>query len=416
MSLQFFGDRFINERIEQLVIKMNESKGVTTVQEASQSKPEESSRISSNHFSRHLDPSVTGVELVQLKNGQSRTSADRPAAENVNGSKDPLLSIDTPSSRPWNSVQMNSQTTNERGIERHNSGGEWGDMLDLISRRKTQALAPENFENMWAKGRNYRKKEDENTITEQVPKGSSGGKSVAVDHTREKSKPTDKEIVSKLNLTSQSGFTNQFKANNSFRREGQNISNLPPVALYQEDDEHSPMRLEDTDSGSSTSYTSEDEESDSATGLDSPGTKVWDGRSNRSITVSHIHHPLENSERHIAKKSGKGNFHFRRSSQKRSRPSNKKLHVWQEVERTSFLSGDGQDILKSPKGHAHIEDSSDDSETESFGRINSGAATSSSAPSISVNSLKSSLAVDSFFKLKCEVLTLKLNNFLILRT
>ncbi|KAM5554003.1 hypothetical protein ABKV19_025970 [Rosa sericea] len=98
--LNLASPRFINERIEQLVIKMNESKGVTTVQKEFQSKQEESSSISSDHFSRYLDPSVTGVELVQLKNVQSRTSADRRAAENVNGSKDPLLSIDTPSSHP----------------------------------------------------------------------------------------------------------------------------------------------------------------------------------------------------------------------------------------------------------------------------------------------------------------------------
>ncbi|KAL6134452.1 hypothetical protein ACLB2K_066683 [Fragaria x ananassa] len=393
--LNLASPRFINERIEQLVIKMNESKGVTMVQEESQSKQEESSRISSDHFSKYIDPSVTGVELVQLKNGQSRTSVDRPAAEKVNGSKDPLLSIDTPSSRPWNSLRMNSQSINERVIEHHNSGGEWGDMLDLISRRKTQALAPENFENMWAKGRDYRKTEGENLIKEQVPKGPSGGKLIP---------GTDKEIVSKLNLTSHSGSTNQVKVNNSFRPKGQNISNRSSVALDQEDDQHSPMRLVETDSGSSSSYTSEDEESDGATGLDSPGTKVWDGRSNRGMTVSHIHHPLENSGRHIAKNSRKGNMKFQRPRQKRSTPNNKKLHVWQEVERTSFLSGDGQDILKSPKGHAHIEDSSDDSENEHFGRTNSGAATSSSAPSISLTSLKSSMAVDTFFKLKCEVL------------
>ncbi|XP_050384500.1 uncharacterized protein LOC126801087 isoform X2 [Argentina anserina] len=396
--------RFINERIEQLVIKMNESRGVTMVQEESQSKQEESSRISPDHLSRYLDPSVTGIELVQLKNGQSRTSADRPVAEKVNGSKDPLLSIDTTSSRPWNSLRMNTQSIDEKDIERHNSGGEWGDMLDLISRRKTQALAPENFENMWEKGRNYKKKEGEKAITEEVPNSSSGGKSSAGDHTNEKSNSTHKEIVSKLNLTSQSGSTNEVKVNNSLRPDGQNRSNHPPVASYQEDDQHSPTRSVETDSGSSTSYTYEDEESDGATGLDSPGTKVWDGRSNRGMTVPHFHHPLENSGRRSAKKSGKGNLKFQRSRQKRSAPSNKNMHLWQEVERTSFLSGDGQDILKAPKGHTHIEDSSYDSENEDVGRINSGSATSSSAPSISLNSLKTSLAVDTFFKLKCEVL------------
>ncbi|RVW87985.1 hypothetical protein CK203_033887 [Vitis vinifera] len=56
---------------------------------------------------------------------------------------------------------------------------------------------------------------------------------------------------------------------------------------------------------------------------------------------------------------------------------------------TSFLSGDGQDILNSSKGHEKSEDSSDDSETELLGRVNSGAAASSSAPSISKSESRS---------------------------
>ncbi|XP_048443129.1 uncharacterized protein LOC103944871 isoform X2 [Pyrus x bretschneideri] len=400
--LNLASPRFINERIELLVIKMTKPKGVVAVQEASQSKPEGPSKISSDHFSRFLDPSVTGVELVQLKNGQSRTAVETPA--NVNGSKDPLLLVDTQSSRSWSSVRMNSYTGNERGVEQNRSGGEWGDMLDLMSRRKTQALTPENFENMWAKGRNFRKKEGE------IIEHSSGGKSVTVDHFMEKSRPKDKENVSKFNLSDR-GISQS-----NFHPRAHNIPSYSRGSSYQDDDEHNHMWSDDFESGSSTAYTSEDEETDSVTGLDSPGTKVWDGRSNRNMTISHIHHPLENSERHIRKRTGKGNLHFNRLSktqsfQKRSRPSNKKVPVWQEVEKTRFLSGDGQDILKSPNRDANIEDSSDDSDVESLGRINSGAATSSSATlsfadshSLNFNSLKNSLAVDSFFKLKCEVL------------
>ncbi|KAM2993976.1 hypothetical protein FF2_046004 [Malus domestica] len=400
--LNLASPRFINERIELLVIKMTEPKGVIAVQAASRSKPEGPSKLSSDHFSRFLDTSVTGVELVQLKNGQSRTAVE--TAANVNGSKDPLLLVDTQSSRSWSSVRMNSHTSNERGVEQNHSGGEWGDMLDLMSRRKTQALTPENFENMWAKGRNFRKKEGE------INEHSSGGKSVTVDHFMEKSRPKDKENVSKFNISDR-GISQ-----NNFHPGAQNIPSYSRDSSYQDDDEHNHMRLDEFESGSSTAYTSEDEETDSVTGLDSPGTKVWDGRSNRNMAISHIHHPLENSERHIRKRTGKGNLHFNRLSktqsfQKRSRPSNKKVPVWQEVERKRFLSGDGQDILKSPNRDANIEDSSDDSDVESLGRINSGAATSSSATlsfadshSLNFNSLKNSLAVDSFFKLKCEVL------------
>ncbi|KAE7997446.1 hypothetical protein FH972_002084 [Carpinus fangiana] len=419
--LNMASPRFINEKIEFLVLKMTKANKGFPVQGTSQSKPDESSRISSDHFSKFLDPSVTGVELVQLKNAQSRTAADTSATDHVNGNKDPLLSIDPRSTRSWNSLPFNSQTSDESGLERQCSGGEWGDMLDLISRRKNQALAPEHFENMWTKGRDYKKKEGENRVVEQVPPGSSAAKSLKVDNLKATSKPKEKNTITKLNHsesgTVHSGCTARLSIENSFRHTGRSVSNRSSFISYEEDDEHNHMRLEEIDSGSSTSYTSEDEETSNVTGLDSPVTKVWDGRSNRNLSISHIHHPLENSEGRIAKKTGKGRLHYQRlartpSSHKSSRTRSQKTHIWQEVERTSFLSGDGQDILSSAKGHANVEDSSEDSEIENFGRVQSGAAASSSAPSFSipesqsltVNSLQNSLAVDSFFKLRCEVL------------
>lgn len=399
---------------------MNKSKQtVSPVHEAAQPKSDGHAKISSDHFSRFLDPSVTGVELVQLKNGQSRSVEETRAAENGNGSlsKDPLLSIDAQSTRSWSSLAMNSQTTDEGGLQRHQSGGEWGDMLDMVSRRKTQALAPEHFENMWTKGRNYKRKEGESRLNEQVPQGSSHGNLVTENSTKALSKPKDN--VTRLSPSEgshlQSGCTGQFKETNSSRPAVQDIPSHSLFNPYQEDGEDL-MHLEDLVSGSDTSYTSEDEENSSVTGLDSPGTKVWDGRNNRNTVVTHIHHPLENFESHIRKKTAKGHVHYPRlhrnhSSRKRSRPSNHKVHVWQEVERKSFLSGDGQDILGSSKGHANYEEFSDDSDIESLGRVHSGAAASSSAPSTSVadshglvvNSLKNSLAVDSFYKLRCEV-------------
>ncbi|KAM3699787.1 hypothetical protein ACJW31_05G051900 [Castanea mollissima] len=413
--------KFINERIEVLVLKMTKAnKGFSMTQGASQSKPEESSRIPSDHFSKFLDPTVTGVELVQLKTNQSRTAANTSVTDHVNGnlSKDPLLSVDTRSTRSWNSLPFNSQTSEETGIQHQRSGGEWGDMLDLISRRKTQALAPEHFENMWAKGRNYRKKEGENRVIEQVPQNSSPGKSVKVDHSKAISKPKENTVTKNNHFESStvhSECTDQLSAENSFRPTNRNISNHSSFVSYEEDDEHNLTHLE-VDSGSSTSYTSEDE-INNVTGLGSPGTKVWDGRSKRNQAISHIHHPLENFEGRTAKKTSKGHVNYRRlvktpSGRKRSRSSSQKTPIWQEVERSSFLSGDGQDILNSAKEHANVEDSSEESEIENLGRIHSGAAASSSASFFSipeshnsaVKSLQNSLAVNSFFKLRCEVL------------
>lgn len=400
---------------------MTKSKqAVSAAHEAAQLKSDGPAKISSDHYSKFLDPSVTGVELVQLKNDKSRSVADTQAADNANGSlsKDPLLSIDAQSTRSWCSLPTNSNASEEGGLQQHRSGGEWGDMLDVISHRKTRALAPEHFENMWTKGRNYKRTEGENRLIEQGSQGSSHGKFVAENST--KTVPMLKENVTVTKLSSsesshmQPRSSYQFKEVKSSCLDAQNTPGFSLVNPYQDDDEQNLMLMEEVDSGSNTSYTSEEEENSSVTGLDSPGTKVWNGRNNRNTAISHIHHPLENSDGR--KKTAKGHVRYQRlqrtnSGRKRFRPSKNKVHVWQEVQRTSFLSGDGQDILSSV-GHASEEDFSDDSDMESLGRVHSGAAASSSASSTSVaerhglvvNALKNSLAVDSFHKLRCEVL------------
>ena len=37
---------------------------------------------------------------------------------------------------------------------------EWARILEVATHRRTEVLTPENLENMWAKGRNYKKKEN----------------------------------------------------------------------------------------------------------------------------------------------------------------------------------------------------------------------------------------------------------------
>ncbi|KAI3737175.1 hypothetical protein L2E82_27170 [Cichorium intybus] len=84
------------------------------------------------------NPRAQGVELTSLKKENYDSTPDNPTI------KDPLLSIDT-----------------KVDTRKQNDTAEWGGGKSvIISRRKTEALAPENFENMWAKGRNYKTKED----------------------------------------------------------------------------------------------------------------------------------------------------------------------------------------------------------------------------------------------------------------
>ncbi|KAE9584611.1 putative Phox domain, sorting nexin [Lupinus albus] len=418
--LNLANPRFINERIESVVVnKTKVNKGAAAAPEASNTKVDEV-HIPPDHFSECLDP-ATGVELVQLRNGPSKNAKKSSAGNNANDNftKDPLLAIDARSSRSWTSLPANSLANDDQVIQRHHSGGEWGDILDVISRRKTQALAPEHFENMWTKGKNYKTKDGGKHSNEQFPPRPAIGKSLMVDHMKATG-PKEKDRSSKLNPSMgsliNSGPSSRFTVKNAAFRADKDGSSSP-VTLYK-DDEHNDMDTQMGESENSTSCTSEDDEANTVTGLDSPVTKVWDGRANRKQSVTYVHHPLENFDNHGTKKRHKGHPRYPRlprtqSGSRRSRPSGHDIHTWQEVERTRFSSGDGQDILSSSRSHVNSEDSSgDDDDTESSGRIYSGATASSSVSfiskseshSLAVNPLKSSSVLDSFFRLKCEVL------------
>lgn len=348
-------------------------------------------------------------------------------ADYVNGtlhSKDPLLSMETRSTRSWSSIPSGPENDDAEGIQRHHSGGEWGDVLDKMSRRKTEALAPEHFENMWAKGRNYRRKEDSNQVSEPVTK-SSLPKIRTPNNSKALSGQKGKDGSTKTSLSERSavlpGPNDKPGEDKVCPHNNMNSTSQTFIVSDIEDNEDNLMHLKDIESEGSSSCTCEDEEPNSVTGLDSPGIKVWDGKHNRKLSVSNIHHPLESVEGRKTRKTGKGHAHSRlhrtQSGRKKSRLSNQKLHVWQEVERTSFLSGDGKDILTSSKGHVKSEDSSDDSEAEMLGRIQSGATASSSVSSTAIPGIHRSavkaqdkLLADSFFKLRCEVLNTALSN------
>ncbi|KAJ8539283.1 hypothetical protein K7X08_013535 [Anisodus acutangulus] len=176
--LNLANPRFINERIESLVVSVKkDDKGITAAETEPQSRPVGSGKISADHFSQVLDPSAKGVELVQLKIDQPNNTEEH-AMNSMNGTdllKDPLVSFDTRSTRSWSSLP--SQTDADDGS---------GDL---------------------------------------------------------------------------------------------NRPSYPPDYSYQEENEYN---SDEVQSESSNSYTTEDEEPSSVTGLDSPGTQVWDGKNIRN--------------------------------------------------------------------------------------------------------------------------------------
>ncbi|KAL2539236.1 Phox-associated domain [Abeliophyllum distichum] len=387
--LNLSNPRFINERIESLVISLSKTnKGSKATHVDLQSRTNVSPKLSSDHFSRVLE----GVELVQIKKDQSRNEAENPASE--------------------------TNYAEERGIQRHLSRGEWVDMLDVFSRRKTEALAPEHFDNMWTKGRNYKRKEGVNQVVDPVKQGSLVCVSNSVEQSKVLSGQKKKVLETKGSsfesdvLTS--GCNKCPRPDNIVTHDDFKKQSCTENSLNEDKDEHSVLHSDEVKSESS-SYNTEDEDTSSVTGIDSPGIKVWDAKNKRS--VGRIHHPLESFEGRKSRKANKGHLHSQRlhktqSKRKRSRSSSHNGHIWQEVERTSFLLGDRQDILNSSIENIKHEDSSDDFEAEILGRVYSGATTSSSVSLASLpgshclpaNSAKNSIVADSFFKLRCEVL------------
>ncbi|XP_019067085.1 uncharacterized protein [Solanum lycopersicum] len=407
--LNIANPRFINERIESLVVSVKKGdKGNTAAETEPQSRPVGSGKISADHFSRVLDPSAKGVELVQLKNDQPNNTEEH-AMNTMNGTDlllDPLLSLDARSTRSWSSLPSQADADDGRGIHRHHSGGEWGERLDLLSRRKTEALAPENLDNIWAKGRNYKRKEEANLASDKLKKSSLISAPKSPGHSKE-AKQKESERANKVGAK-------HYVKDNATSQGDLKRPIYPPDYSYQEENEHS---SDEDESESTSSYTTEDEEPSSVTGFDSPGTQVWDGKNIRN--VNHIHHPLENNEGHKRRNGKASKTHIRSkhlnrvlSGRKRSRLSNQTEHLWQETQRTSFLQGDGQDILKS-KENVKLDGPSDDSETEIFSRISSDTNASSYVSSRSFSEIHSmgpysttgSIIADSFLKLRSEVLS-----------
>lgn len=363
---------------------------------------------------------MKGVELVRLKKDEGMKAVGDPTSDNLNGallSKDPLLSMDTKSTRSWNSLP-DVQNVEGNDIQRHNSGGEWGDKLDLFSRRKTEALVPEHFDNMWTKGKDYKRKDDTNQLTDPLQANYLVGAN-SLERSKvlfgQSKKQQDDRHASLEKYVPGPGY-NKVPGEDKSAMQG-NLSKgggTSRISLHEEDE----LTSVSSEAESLSSSFTEDDDTSNVTGLDSPGIKVWDGRSKRNL--SRIHHPLETFDGQKNKKMSKSYLHSKRlhrtnSTKKRSRSSNG--HVWQEVERTRL--GVGQDLLHSSKANAKTGESSEDSEAELLGRIYSGATTSSSmafaslpeSHTVAASSAKKSIISDSFFTLRCEVSFRTRNSF-----
>ncbi|XP_073143933.1 uncharacterized protein [Henckelia pumila] len=403
--------RFINERIESLIISVNKKTNMVgnATHMTSQSRVNGSTQVSSEDISESTDPSVNGVELVKLKDQNNKGDGDLDL-ENTSEtllSKDPLLSMDTRSTRSWNSLpDIHNCDGKDNQLVR--SGDVLGGSPHVFSHKKIDSLAPEHLDNIWEKGRNYKTKEDVDPLADPVQGNSLGVLSNTVELPKQK----------KNELETMGGFLDKgVLSSGCYKHPGDNDTlakeNQASISLHEGEYEDRSLPSEEVESWSS-SY-SEGEDTSNVTGLDSPAIKVWDGKNKRNF--SRIHHPLETLDGHRSIKGRKGHLiakrlHRTKSAKKRSRRSGYNGHLWQEGERTSFLLGDGQDVLNSTDVVDKPGDSSDDGETELLGRAFSEATASPSLSTaylpgnhkLAVNSATNSVIADSFFKLRCEVL------------
>ncbi|XP_025806448.1 uncharacterized protein LOC112885000 [Panicum hallii] len=410
--------RFINERIELLALsRANKlAKGVEeSMEDATNVKQREPSMPSIDEFSALIDHSSPGVELVPFHQGQSNTASDMQPSRSKNpsslnlestnasliGSSHPLESTSLPSTSliaSGNDFSLHSKSSDRASPD--SRGREHAQPWGISSQRTHQALAPEHLENMWTKGKNYKFENAKHNAKVHVRSDFLGLSSSA-----QQSIPFRTSISQRQALISQS--EDQRLIRQSTAPTYSNGTNHMPKSLSAEIAEHAGP--EDFGVESESSYATEDDEITNVTGLDSPVTRVWESKSKGNATSSHIHHPLESSGFHRAKKNrshvGKLKMSRTSSGRKRSRSNAQKPPIWQEVERSSFSVGDDLDILNASANDSKTDELVEDTEAESMGRMFSSANSSTFSLGSTDSSYSSSGNVlqDSYLKLSCEV-------------
>lgn len=386
-------------------------------------KQKEASMPSIDEFSASIDHSSPGVELVPFRQGQSKMASDmqpsrsknssslKPESSDVSliGTKHPLesMSLRSTSHVASGNGSLHSKSTDRASVG--SNGRERAQPLGISSPRTHQALAPEHLENMWTKGKNYKSENAEHNAN--VPVGSD---SLGSSSSGQQSVPCGASVSQRQALFSQS--EDQRLIRHSTTPAYSNGTSHLPKSLSADMAEHAGP--EDFGVESESSYATEDDDANNVTGLDSPVTRVWESKSKGNATSSHIHHPLESSSFHRAKKNrshvGKLKMSRTSSGRKRSRSYAQKPPIWQEVDRSSITVGDDLDILNAFANDSKTDELVEDTEVESMARMFSSANAStyslaSTDSSYSSNYGGANVLQDSYLKLRCEVTYLHFN-------
>ena len=94
---------------------------------------------------------ASGKEKSQLNSSEKSTMAD--------GNSSGKSSLGGSARENRNEQSKESSRIAMASSDFSGKQGDWAQVLDAMSKRRTNTLAPENLDNLWAKGRNYKKKE-----------------------------------------------------------------------------------------------------------------------------------------------------------------------------------------------------------------------------------------------------------------
>ncbi|KAJ0986271.1 hypothetical protein J5N97_004627 [Dioscorea zingiberensis] len=250
--------RVINEKIESLVLSVTNKadKGVKpSSEEVHVVKPNGSSKAVAAQFSGFQDRSTVGVELVQFKHDKLGSTSDERVANKI------------PSSVNYTG-NVASDPKGKKMVA-GNSGGEWAQALDMISQRKSQALAPEHFENIWTKGRNYIRKEIANQAAK-VTQNTILGISDASHYSTVTSNHPIQDKTLKVHVQNQSCASSQAEdpylvEHLQVHPNGSGPTHTSMVSSHAEIDR---FNQEEVELNSDSSYPTDDDESNIVTGLD----------------------------------------------------------------------------------------------------------------------------------------------------
>jgi sorting nexin-13 len=322
-----------------------------------------------------MDKSSPGLELARLQLDQSKSSP--PTQEVKNAPKNSLVS--------HKNLPLDSDKKS-KNVESRMAEDQWTEVADQMTKQKSEVLAQEHFENMWSKGRDYKKKEYHS-----IPSGVHSNNFIRA--------PTSVSPTIAARSLNQGGMTSQQER--KFH------------SIYEESESSDNSEEAEDENENAESENGNESEKSSVMGLDTPGIRVWESKSkhrgNIAVASSPIHHPLESSEVQKKKRTKRNQS---KKLRKRSRACAPNL--WQEPGRGSFLLGDGQDTQNPPHRDSSFgEEYFDYAEAENgFGRGFSGMVASCSLSSFmsSVSSYSSSssysannVLTDTFIKLKSEV-------------